>query len=770
MSGRKSTALPRNGSGGEPRRKTSPAAGIRLLIPASLALLGLMLVGMSLLMLLRPAEEAGSGAFVTAPQRPTTALPADPLKPLAATSIKAVWANDGGDKVLQEETRSLASGGRVLNSLWDGRRISLFGARNEVVSVALILETADSAAKAIDVRLPELVSTAQCGDKAGDVGPVSRPPCTRGCRKNSLSLEGEGRGEGENNGLSPLPNPLPRGERVTAMACTKAPPITDRPVSRTVRYADIEPFHVGYLQIRGLSRGLAWDTYDERHIPSRCRRPLDRAGEGTGGWRDRPCADRHFPDIAVPLAARAPFSIAPHRSQMIWFDIYIPERQPAGTYRGTITIREQGKRVWAIPVVLEVLDFMLPDRPSARTMVAITTEDIAERYLGKAYPDPDSAAFRQLQQLIDRHYQMAHRHRLSLVEGHAEPEQMQRYLLPRLDGSLFTPARGYRGPGEGVGNNVYAIGLFGFWPWKSKGRAAMWENADRWVRWFRRHGLENDTEYFLYLDDESENHRQLEQWAGWLRSNPGPGRKLASMATVDLLAAVEKIPSLTIVATMANIGERSRRAAAARRILEDPDRRLYLYNGRRPATGSFAIEDDGVALRQLGWTQFKLGINRWFYWNGTYYNNVQCAEGDASRKYDLYRRAQTFGCNSGRDPLYGETGYNYFNGDGVLFYPGVDRRFPDSAPGIDEPVAALRLKHWRRGLQDVEYLTLARRKDPEAVRRIVAELVPKVVWEYGVSSRRDPTWVRADISWPIDPDRWEAARKRLARIIVGARG
>ena len=742
---------PRNGRG-KARRKHPPAATLRPLIPGLLALLGLMLVGISLLASLRPAGEAGNGGFVTATERPTKASPADPLKPLAASSIKAVWANDGGDKVMREETRSLASGGRVLNSLWDGRRISLFGARNEVVSVALILETADSAAKDIDVRLPELAGAGQCDDRAAGVGPVSHPPCTRGCRNNDSA-------------------PSPLRERATATACTKAPPITDRPVSRTVRYADIESFHVGYLRIRGLSRGLAWETYDERHIPSKCRRPFNRAGEGKGGWRDRPCADRHFPDIAVPLAARAPFSIAPHRSQTIWFDIYIPERQPAGTYRGTITVREKGKKVWAIPVVLEVLDFMLPDRPSARTMVAITTEDIAERYLGKAYPDPGSAAFRHLQQLIDRHYQMAHRHRLSLVEGYVDPERLQRYLLPRLDGSLFTPRRGYRGPGEEVGNNVYAVGLFGFWPWKGKGREAMWENADRWARWFRRHGLENDTEYFLYLDDESENHRQLEQWARWLRGNPGPGRKLASMATVDLLTAVEKIPSLTIVATMADIGERSRRASAARRILKDPDRRLYLYNGRRPATGSFAIEDDGVALRQIAWTQFKLGIDRWFYWNGSYYNNVQCAEGDAaSSKYDLYRRAQTFGCNSGRDPLYGETGYNYFNGDGVLFYPGVDRLFPGSAPGIDEPVASLRLKHWRRGLQDVEYLTLARRKDPEAVRRIVAELVPKVMWEYGVSSRRDPTWVRADISWPTDPDRWEAARRRLARIIVGARG
>ena len=35
-------------------------------------------------------------------------------------------------------------------------------------------------------------------------------------------------------------------------------------------------------------------------------------------------------------------------------------------------------------------------------------------------------------------------------------------------------------------------------------------------------------------------------------------------------------------------------------------------------------------------------------------------------------RAQTFGCNSGFNNIYGEAGWNYSNGAGVLFYPGTD--------------------------------------------------------------------------------------------------
>ncbi len=649
---------------------------------------------------------AGVGSSVT--QRTADDL----LRPLAPSNIKAVWANDGGDKVWLEETPSLQSAGQVLNAVWDGQRIHLFGARNEVVSVALLLETGRKSANAVEVEFSDL--------------------------RHRL------------------------GHVISAGIASKA--------SAPHSAADIELFHVGYLQIRGLSKGLSWETYDERHIPAKCRRPHDGNGVAQGGWQDRPCADRHVPDIAVPLSLKSPFSIAPQRSQIVWADIYIPLAAPAGAFRGMVVIREGGNATWKIPVTLQVRDFSLPDLPSARTMLAITTEDISERYLGVAYPNPGTETYRKLQRIIDRHYQMAHRHRISLVESHTPVTKMDRYLLPRLDGSLFTPAHGYRGPGEGVGNNVYAIGLFGFWPWKNEGRVSMWEHADRWVAWFRRRGLAQNTEYFLYLADESEDYPQLEQWAQWLTSNPGQGKKLKSMATVNLLQAVKRVPSLSIAASSADIGLRKAHEEAADKLLRNPSKRLYLYNGKRPATGSFALEDDGTALRQLAWAQYKKHVDRWFYWNATYYNNTQCSDGkQARRETDVFHQARTFGCFSGRDPQLGETGFNYFNGDGLLFYPGIDRVFPTSSLGIAKPIASLRLKHWRRGIQDVEYLQLAAAIAPQETARIVERMVPKVLWEVGVSSRRDPSWVRADISWPAESDAWEEARQALADIIERGR-
>src|SRR5205814_2116024 len=135
----------------------------------------------------------------------------------------------------------------------------------------------------------------------------------------------------------------------------------------------------------------------------------------------------------------------------------------------------------------------------------------------------------------------------------------------------------------------------------------------------------------------------------------------------------------------------------------DARKRFYMYNAHRPASGSTATDDDGVALRELAWGQYKKHVNRWFFWESTYYNNYQGGMGETN----VYQKAQTFGSKNSVDAILGETGWNYANGDGVLFYPGTDMVYPTDSYGVQGPFASLRLKDWRRGLQDVDYLTLA---------------------------------------------------------------
>ncbi len=629
---------------------------------------------------------------------------------LTASGVDAqliIWANDGGDKVIQDDLRAAADTSAVYNHVWDGQKISLFGGRNEVISFNLILEAPTLRAGGVTVQFDRL------------------------------------------NG--------PDGAVIASKAAAGDGVFTW--VGR-----NIELFFVRYLQIKGLSELTYNSDYDERHIPERFRRPWVGEGDATGAWENRPDHDKFYPDIAVPLELETPFNIAAGANQSIWADIYIPKTAAVGLYQGILTVAHDQGAEQQIQVELIVRNFSLPDYPSAPTMLYYSDYNIRNRYLGVDWVDPNSADYQKLTDIIDLHFLLAHRHKISLIDESVSLAQMAKDWPDRLDGDLFTAARGYDGPGVAVGNNVYSIGTYGAWTyaWSDTSEAEMWSHTDAWVNWFESQAFATPTEYFLYLIDESDDYEQTERWAQWMDNNPGPGKRLMSMATISQPDAWEnKTPSLDIPTCGLDVGITDLWENATRRLAEDPDKRFYFYNGTRPASGSFCIEDDGVALRLNGWIQHKKRIDRWFYWESTYYDNYQCGLGET----DVFSRAQTYGCFDRVDTVIGETGWNYTNGDGVLFYPGTDIEYPGSSHGVMGPFASLRLKHWRRGIQDADYLALASTIDAAATTAIVERMLPKVLWEYGVENKEDPTYLYTDISWSTDPDLWETARQELADII-----
>jgi hypothetical protein len=620
-------------------------------------------------------------------------------------AVGAIWAQEGGDKVAQHELRATNDAASVINRTWDGGWIRTFGARNEVVNFNVVLE-APAGASNVRVVL------------------------------NNLTGPGNSRIESTPASSNQLFNYVNR---------------------------NIEIFYVRYLQIRGLSR-ISYETYDERHIPLKFRRPFTGSGMGSGTWTNRPHHDAFYPEIAVPHELVPTFNIASGQNQSIWVDIYIPRTATPGSYTGSLLVQEGGVTTRQIPVQVVVRNFTLPDMPTAKTMLYISASNINRRYLGTSSVQAGTTAGVQAQVIRDRHFLVAHRHKLSLIGD--TPDNCNSIAdspcsewINRLNGNLFTAIQGYDGPGVGVGNNVYSIGTYGSWLWRALGQIAMNLHANAWVNWFTENAP--NTEYFLYLADESPDTRQIEIWARWMQNNPGPGQRLKSFATLNLPIAAQECPALDIPASTLTVGAQNVWGPLANVYAGDARKRFYMYNGHRPATGSFATEDDGVALRQLAWAQFKKKIDRWFFWEATYYNNFQGNTGEVN----LFRTAQTFGSSSQFDPVLGQTGGLYANGDGVLFYPGTDRVFPADSYGIEGPIASLRLKMWRRGIQDADYLAMASVVNPGAVQNIMNTIAPRVLWEYDVADLNDPNWVRTDVSWPTNPDAWENARNQLAALI-----
>jgi hypothetical protein len=171
---------------------------------------------------------------------------------------------------------------------------------------------------------------------------------------------------------------------------------------------------------------------------------------------------------------------------------------------------------------------------------------------------------------------------------------------------------------------------------------------------------------------------------------------------------------------------------------------VWIYNGQRPESDAFFTDTPATALRANGWIAAMAGIDRWFYWETTFwYDDNHGGHGP----YDPFTTAETFH-NSGGD---------YCEGDGVLVYPGkqVDA-FTDHSIGIDGVIASIRLKNLRRGIEDAGYYQLAHAADAAKAEAVATTLLPTVL-----SAAIDDS----PVSWPVSGQTWFDARKALLALI-----
>jgi hypothetical protein len=82
-------------------------------------------------------------------------------------NVRAIWAVSDGEKIERDELNSPHRRG---NAVWDGKKIKLFGARNEVIAFQLIVETGASGIKQLSATLRELTL------KDGRQKIIYRPP------------------------------------------------------------------------------------------------------------------------------------------------------------------------------------------------------------------------------------------------------------------------------------------------------------------------------------------------------------------------------------------------------------------------------------------------------------------------------------------------------------------------------------------------------------------------------------------------------------------
>ena len=184
------------------------------------------------------------------------------------------------------------------------------------------------------------------------------------------------------------------------------------------------------------------------------------------------------------------------------------------------------------------------------------------------------------------------------------------------------------------------------------------------------------------------------------------------------------------------VPERARAAKAA-------GKWVWAYNGQRPYAGAMMLDLPAIDLRANAWIAARYGIERWFYWESTYWHDDNRGGRGGWDGFDPFEVAETFHNADG----------DWANGDGILLYPGtqIARGMRDFEMTTVFP--SVRLKNLRRGVEDAAYVDAARAVDREAADEVVRRVVPSALAHAG---RR--------ASWPNRGAPWLDARRDLARI------
>jgi len=417
------------------------------------------------------------------------------------------------------------------------------------------------------------------------------------------------------------------------------------------------------------------------------------------------------PDALIPVARPArppkvigmPFSLPADVNQPLWVDVYVPKAAAPGDYTGQITISSAGQRPVAVPVTLTVWDFELPETPTLRTNFG----GLGRRLLtGHAGLKPDTAPYRAL----ERSYAEA-------MAAHRICAPIPPYLRPRVgpDGAVDAK-ESHAGLKEWIQSlhlTSFRIDLPDGDP-AGKDRARATKYLQTMWAYLKENGWEKLA--YVFVNDDPNNQKNYEEVRklAKLIHEAAPGLKVLCTeqpvpqdpAWGTLVGSVDIWVPLWPLFDEKSVVERQKAGE------EVWSYTTFCQGKPGEDTPFWQLDFPLLNYRIPAWTSRRYGLTGLYYWTMVYWLEV----------------------DAWTNPL---TIKKQYNGEGCLFYPGTEA-------GVDGPVASMRLKALRDGLEDYEYLVLA----GEAGTARAA----------GIAS----SWTK----WETDPAKLAAAREELAKSIL----
>jgi len=432
-----------------------------------------------------------------------------------------------------------------------------------------------------------------------------------------------------------------------------------------------------------------------------------------------------YPDPLIPIKSPTdglPFVVKNGRNQPVWADIYIPNEVESGIYKGKITISGNGFEPEEIAINLEVWNFTLPDQTHLKTFFYYGPEQIRQAHKLTGKDDFDY-------QGIELKYQrLTHQHRMNMstdVGCYGD----WRGFLDRA--GLYLSGRAFKeGAGKGVGASLWVVGE----EFNRDNKTAFQEACKWYMENFEKAGWAD--KLFLYVIDEpgdKEAYDEVRKIGQWAHSAPSPGNKLPFMVTEQPKPKKPEFGSLVGAVDIWCSGNGFPEDMDQRRKAGD---KIWTYNGG-PDGASVIIDTYGLNCRSWAWTAWRYNIEGWFLWDCTYWVDKHNLRGQEKKQTDLWSNPLTF--DQRRNP---KTKWpDWGNGDGTFLYPGYEK-------GIDGPISSFRMKAFRRGMQDYEYLYMLK--------------------ELGKADVADTAARQLDFKTNKDPEKWYEVRLNLANEILKA--
>ena len=436
----------------------------------------------------------------------------------------------------------------------------------------------------------------------------------------------------------------------------------------------------------------------------------------------------YWPDALVPFTDHyfgedrdgAPFDVQAGWNQPIWVDLYTPANQEPGDYTSTVNVSCSGETTVQVPVMMTVWDFEIPNSISLPSSYGYSCSQVYSTHQNMGGTTEKKA-------LSQMYYEEALRHRMMLAWGHCvspgwtyEPStqtvtfdfaEFDADMGPVLNGTLYKQGASFdtfRLPRPG-GPDEQIIAY-----WRGFG-----EEFDA-RGWFDK--------LFLYMLDEprpDEYYILIEEAARLHEANPNLKAMATEQVNDDLIGSVDiwcpDEPLFSDSLPWPPFPE----DYPPRQALGE---HVWWYNCMSAQYfahfSTHFVDDVGMSMRIWPWLTRRYNFNGVLFWSATWlYGAVSDVWEDV--------HARQFFCN----------------GDGQMFYPGVTGKIGGTT---DIPIAAMRLKLLREGMEDYEYFRLLENMGQEAF--VQSE----------VESRAFKTY-----QWEKNPQKIEMTRHRLASMILG---